>query len=89
MSKVTKLPIEVLRAKAETTPVFAPGVDNLLRMGAIEALWNDNAKIAEQLAAVLDHPSGPDNRDEVGAARGGRLKAAEIAARVEALATHA
>lgn len=33
MSRVTKLPIEVLEERAKTTPV-APGLDNLLHCGA-------------------------------------------------------
>ena len=31
MARVTKLPIETLREKAKATPVFAPGLENLLR----------------------------------------------------------
>lgn len=88
MARITKLPIDVLRAKAKTTPVFAPGVDNLVRIGAVEMVWDDPGRIAEQLAVILDQPSGPDARDQLGAERGGRTKAASIAARVEALACH-
>ncbi|KJC46458.1 biotin-independent malonate decarboxylase subunit gamma [Bradyrhizobium sp. LTSP857] len=87
MARVTKLPIEVLKAKAEATPVFAPGLDNMVRTGGIQIVWDETAPLAPQLAAVLARPAGRDDRARLGAVRGGRLKAAEIADRVVALAT--
>jgi len=86
MARVTKLSIDVLKAKAETTPVFAPGLDNMVLSGGIHGVWDDNAPLAPQLAAVLRRPQGKDDRGRLGAARGGRRKAAEIADRVAALA---
>eukprot|EP01037_Dinobryon_pediforme_P031544 gene31544-36090_t len=35
MARVTKLPIELLEEKAKATPVFAPGLDNLVRVGGM------------------------------------------------------
>ena len=35
MARVTKLSLEALEAKAKSTPVFAPGLDNLAAMGAV------------------------------------------------------
>ena len=86
MARVTKLSIDVLKAKAETTPVFAPGLDNMVLSGGIHGVWDDNAPLAPQLAAVLHRPQAKDDRGRLGAARGGRRKAAEIADRVAALA---
>jgi malonate decarboxylase gamma subunit len=86
MARVTKLSIDVLRAKAEATPVFAPGLDNMVMTGGIHVVWDDNAPLASQLAAVLQRPQGQDERGRLGAERGGRRKAAEIADRVVALA---
>ena len=86
MARVTKLPIEVLKAKAEATPVFAPGLDNMVRTGGIHIVWDETAPLAPQLAAVLERPAGRDERSLLGAERGGRQKAAEIADRVVALA---
>ncbi|AND86949.1 MULTISPECIES: biotin-independent malonate decarboxylase subunit gamma [Bradyrhizobium] len=86
MARVTKLPIEVLKAKAEATPVFAPGLDNMVRTGGIHVVWDETAPLAPQLAAVLAQPAGRDERSRLGAERGGRRKAAEIADRVVALA---
>ena len=86
MARVTKLPIDVLKAKAETTPVFAPGLDNMVLTGGVHLVWDADAPLAAQLAAVLARPAGRDERDRLGAERGGRRKAAEIADRVAAIA---
>lgn len=87
MSRVTKLPIEVLQEKAKSTPVFAPGLDNLAQTGAVAAIWDPQKPLAAQLAALLAEAAPPgDGRDALGKARGGRPKAADIAAKVESLA---
>jgi malonate decarboxylase gamma subunit len=87
MAKVTKLSIEALQEKAKSTPVFAPGLSNLARMGAVQITWNDAVSLADQLEALLGRlPSAHDTRDTLGKERGGRLKAAEIAERVRELA---
>jgi malonate decarboxylase gamma subunit len=87
MSKVTKLSIEVLEEKAKSTPVFAPGLANMAQAGAVLATWDDKASLAEQLQSLLDQPPVTrDQRDQLGKSRKGRLKAADIAARVHALA---
>ena len=87
MAKVTKLSIETLQEKAKSTPVFAPGLSNLARMGAVQITWNDAVSLADQLEALLGSlPGAHDTRDTLGKERGGRLKAAEIAERVRELA---
>lgn len=87
MSRVTKLSIEVLQEKAKSTPVFAPGLDNLAQTGAVLATWDEKQSLADQLQALLDQPAeAGDRRDRLGKARKGRLKAADIADRVHDLA---
>ena len=86
MARVTKLPLATLKEKAETTPVFAPGLDNLLATGAIAEVWDPAASLNAQLAALLAKPVSRDLRAQWGADRGGRPKAAMIAAEVERLA---
>ncbi|MBR0895904.1 biotin-independent malonate decarboxylase subunit gamma [Bradyrhizobium tropiciagri] len=86
MARVTKLPIDVLKAKAEATPVFAPGLENMVQTGGIHLVLDERAPLAPQLAAILKRPQGLDERSRLGAERGGRRKAAEIADRVVALA---
>ncbi|HDR8974609.1 biotin-independent malonate decarboxylase subunit gamma [Burkholderia vietnamiensis] len=82
MSRVTKLPIDVLEAMARSTPVFAPGLDNLVKMGAVDAVLDParalDAQVGEWLARPVD-------RGDTRAARG-RPVAADVARRVEALA---
>ena len=86
MARVTKLSIDVLKEKAKSTPVFAPGLDNLAQTGAILETWDPGQPLDVQLAALLKREPEGDVRDRLGQARGGRPKAADIAARVEILA---
>jgi malonate decarboxylase gamma subunit len=87
MSKVTKLSIDVLKEKAKSTPVFAPGLDNLAQTGAVLATWDEKTSLAEQLEALLGRTKdGGDQRDHLGKTRNGRPKAADIAERVHDLA---
>jgi malonate decarboxylase gamma subunit len=87
MSRVTKLSIDVLKQKAESTPIFAPGLDNLAKTGAVHVIWDETLSLAQQLHQLLDAERGTiDERDRLGRERGGRLKAAEIAKRVYDLA---
>jgi malonate decarboxylase gamma subunit len=87
MAKVTKLSLEVLTEKAKSTPVFAPGLDNLAQTGAVLAVWDEKASLADQLQVLLDATQDTgDRRDRLGEARKGRLKAADIAERVHDLA---
>lgn len=82
IARVTKLPREKLEALSKTTPVFAPGLDHAIPIGAVAEIWEGQG-IAAKLAAALQEPAGgPDRRDQLGLERKGRLKAAEIAERV-------
>jgi len=81
MARIMRIPEERLRALSETSPVFAPGAINYVRMGAIDALW-DGDLAAHLLAALRDAPSH-DLRRDTGLARGGRELAAPIAARAQ------
>jgi len=87
MSRVTKLPLEVLEEKAKSTPVFAPGLENMTQTGAVAAVLDPTISLAIQLEALLVKPvESADTRDRLGKERHGRPKAAEIAARVYGLA---
>lgn len=78
MARVTKLPLDVLQEKARTTPVFAPGLDNLARMGAVDAVLDPARGLDAQVAEWLDKPA---DRIDRRAARG-RPVAADVAQRV-------
>jgi malonate decarboxylase gamma subunit len=86
MSRVTKLPEDKLRELAKTTPVFAPGLDHLVQVGAVTEIWDPKKPLDEQLEA-LAKASPADTRDELGAERRGRPMAATIAKLVIAEAT--
>ena len=77
MAQVTKLPLDVLEAKAKSTPVFAPGLANLAQTGAVHVTWDAAVPLADQLEKLLaDLPDARDRRGELGKERGGRPKAA-------------
>jgi malonate decarboxylase gamma subunit len=87
MSRVTKLPIEILEEKAKSTPVFAPGLLNVAQTGAVAAVFDPAISLAIQVGALLAQPiESADTRDRLGKERHGRPKAADIAARVYGLA---
>ncbi|CAN7577348.1 biotin-independent malonate decarboxylase subunit gamma [Rhizobacter sp. LjRoot28] len=80
MSRVTKLPEQMLTELSRTNPVFAPGVDNFVAMGGVRALWQGDlaAALREALAtAVTEDRRALDGRD-----RGGRRLAADVVQRV-------
>ena len=89
MSKVTKLSVEVLKEKARSTPVFAPGLDNLAQTGGVFEIWDPKKPLCDQLATLLAQQTKGDSRDVLGRERQGRPKAADIAERVRDLATRA
>ena len=88
MSRVTKLSLEVLQEKAKSTPVFAPGLDNLAQTGAVAAVLDPGQSLADQLEGLLIASASAqlDTRDLLGKERKGRPKAADIAERVYELA---
>ena len=85
MARVTKIPQARLEELAETSPVFAPGAANYVKMGALEGLWSDDPgdALAVALHAVGVEVDGrTDRRRELGRARGGRAMALSVSNRV-------
>jgi malonate decarboxylase gamma subunit len=82
MARVTKLPIERLTELSKTTPVFAPGLASMIAVGAVAEVWDPAKPLADQLEATLAAIPARDMRDKLGAERGGRRVAADIAGRV-------
>lgn len=80
MARVTKIPLERLQELSQTSPVFAPGVLNYLRMGAVYALWEGD--LAQHLVEALDEPALGDARRLWGEQRGGRKLARQVSERV-------
>ena len=82
MARVTKIPQQRLEELAASSPVFAPGAANYLRMGALDALWSDDPGAALAAALSGPAPSRADHRRALGAERGGRTMASTVASRV-------
>ena len=80
MSRITKIPLERLEELSESSPVFAPGVTNYLKMGAVHSLWEGD--LAQRLAEALDVPAEDDSRRQWGEQREGRNLARQVAERV-------
>ena len=80
MARVTKLSEEFLTRLSASNPVFAPGVENYVRMGGVRSLWTGDlqACMREALTTTPTH----DCRAEDGRARGGRTLAAAVAEQV-------
>ncbi|WP_332875757.1 biotin-independent malonate decarboxylase subunit gamma [Massilia sp. S19_KUP03_FR1] len=70
MARITKVPEERLTELAVDNPVFAPGPENYLRMGGIQAIWRGDLGVA--LEEALQLTSYGDVRSALGLARGGR-----------------
>jgi len=82
MARVTKQPLEKLQALSQSSPVFAPGVENYVAMGAVQSVWHGD--LAQALLDALRAPADGDRRAQRGAERGGRTLAARVAAQVAA-----
>jgi malonate decarboxylase gamma subunit len=80
MARVTKIPLERLQELSKASPVFAPGVENYVRMGAIEAVWDGD--VSQHLADALGGSGTADTRRALGESREGRLLANRVAERV-------
>jgi malonate decarboxylase gamma subunit len=86
IARVTKLPQDRLLELAKSTPVFAPGLEHMVFVGAVSAVWDPTKPLDAQLEAALATASANDVRDVVGAERKGRPMAADVAKRVIAAA---
>ena len=74
--------MDTLQALSKSSPVFAPGVENYVRMGAVESLWDGD--LAQSLLEALATPGTGDQRRTLGAERGGRTLARDVSAAVAA-----
>ncbi|TXM87791.1 biotin-independent malonate decarboxylase subunit gamma, partial [Methylobacterium sp. WL122] len=70
VARVTKLPLEKLETMAKSTPVFAPGLDNMVQAGAVQAVLDPVQPLGPQIAALITDLPRQDDRDALGKARG-------------------
>lgn len=82
MSRVTKILLDKLQSLSKTSAIFAPGVENFYKMGAVDEIWVnldeylvENA-IESQRTHIQDFLT--DNRRQVAKERDGRLLCNEI-----------
>jgi malonate decarboxylase gamma subunit len=76
MARITKVSEELLTELAQSNPVFAPGPENYLRMGGLQAIWEGD--LAAHLRAALAEPVNGDRRSALGLERGGRRLAQPV-----------
>jgi malonate decarboxylase gamma subunit len=86
IARVTKLPEDRLSALSTTTPVFAPGLASMSEVGAVAEIWDPDRPLGAQFEAALAASTAHDARDVLGATRGGRRLASNVARRVAAQA---
>jgi malonate decarboxylase gamma subunit len=60
MSRITKIPLERQEELSKSSPAFAPGVRNFLKIGGVNALWEGD--LAQHLAEALAVPPEGDSR---------------------------
>jgi len=82
VARVTKLPLEKLQDMATSTPVFAPGLDNMVATGAVHVVLDPGKPLPGQIGALIAGMQPGDVRDRLGEERGGRPVARAIAAAV-------
>jgi len=76
MARITKVPEDVLTELAKSNPVFAPGPENYLRMGGLQAIWDGD--LAQHVAQALHAAPSGDARAALGWQRGGRKLAQPV-----------
>jgi malonate decarboxylase beta subunit len=56
IARVTKLPLAQLESMSQTTPVFAPGLGPMLRLGAISEIIGPDINLATRLGEIFATP---------------------------------
>ena len=80
IARVTKLPLEYLEELSKTIPVFAPGVKNFHQNGGLQGIWDGDLNAC--LEKALQEDQDADQRAELGALRGGRPMAFDVARKI-------
>lgn len=80
MARVTRISEERLTELSISSPVFAPGAKNYLKMGGLDELWEGD--LSACLLNALEHVDVTDHRRKRGLERGGRLLADAVVQRV-------
>jgi len=78
MSKVTKIPLDKLQELSKTSAIFAPGAENFVKLGAVEAILSSEQIMPQLLADLASDVVGVHHWRESGSSRGGRVMADKI-----------
>ena len=84
MARVTRISEERLTELSMSSPVFAPGAKNYLKMGGLDELWEGD--LSACLTDAMEHIDASDHRRKNGFERGGRMLADVVVKRVLASA---
>ncbi|HTN94318.1 MAG TPA: biotin-independent malonate decarboxylase subunit gamma [Gallionella sp.] len=84
MARVTRISEEKLTELGKTSPVFAPGAENYLKMGGLAELWQGD--LSNSLNNALENIDNKDHRRANGLKHGGRMLADVVVKRVLASA---
>ncbi|MCW8450386.1 biotin-independent malonate decarboxylase subunit gamma [Legionella quinlivanii] len=85
MARVTKIDIDILRKISESSPVFAPGVENFHSLGGLHKVLVVDEVASELLNCLLDPEIKEDKRAKLGKLYGGRKEAYDIIKSIENL----
>ncbi len=77
MARVTKVPLDKLKNLSKTSPIFAPGAENFVKLGAIEKVITIN-ELMPKLVSDLSKSVNPDHWRKNGKAREGRMLADKV-----------
>lgn len=77
MARVTKVPLAKLQELSKTSAIFAPGAENYVKLGVIEAVIAADEFIP-QVSKLLNSSNNLHRWRENGLARGGRLMADKL-----------
>ena len=77
MARVTKVPLAKLQELSKTSAIFAPGAENYVKLGVIEAVIAADEFIP-QVSKLLNSANNLHRWRENGLARGGRLMADKL-----------
>jgi malonate decarboxylase gamma subunit len=80
MARVMRISEERLTELGKTSPVFAPGAENYLKMGGLDELWEGD--LSDYIINALEHIDLTDHRRIIGLGRGGRMLADAVVKRV-------
>lgn len=81
MSRVTKVPLAQLQELSQTSAIFAPGAENYVKLGVIEAVISAE-EFLPQVCKLVNQDINLHRWREQGASRGGRLMADNLVKKI-------